>query len=99
MPACAFTFRLEPLGPIFKSFKYYIYKSAYLVTIHPFNLYPEMWFEVYPVKFTLFFLGWQKHLRFFRVAIWKKAWFHKVNQKKMGAMSLKISGAFATLKE
>ena len=35
---------------------------------------------------TLFFSGWQKHLRFSRVATWKKAGFHKVNQKKMGAM-------------
>ena len=39
-----------------------------------------------PVKSTLFFSGRQKHLRFSGVATWEKAGFHKVNQKKMGAM-------------
>ena len=34
--------------------------------ICPFNLHPWKWFEGYPVKSTLFFLGWQKHLRFSR---------------------------------
>ena len=53
---------------------------------HPFNLHPEKWFAGYPVKSTLFFSEWQKHLIFARVATWEKAGFHKVNQKKMGAM-------------
>ena len=63
-----------------------------------FNLHPWKWFEGYPVKSTPFFSEWQKHLRFSSLATWEKAGFPKVNQKKMGAMPKKISGAFATLK-
>ena len=33
----------------------------------PFNLHPEKKYKGCPVKFTLFFSGWQKHLRFSRV--------------------------------
>ena len=39
-----------------------------------------------PCKIYPIFSGWQKHLRFSRVATLEKAGFHKVNQKKMGAM-------------
>ena len=52
--------------------------------IRPFNLHPEKWFEGYPVKSTLFFSGWQKHLRFSRAwhpfffwfTLWNPAFSH-----------------------
>ena len=61
----------------------------------PLNLHPEKLVEGYLVKSTLFFSGWQKHLRFFLG--WqpeKKAVFHKVNQKKNGCHALKSLRCF-----
>ena len=60
----------------------------------PFNLHPGKWFEGYSVKSTLFFSGWQKHLRFSRVATWEKAGFHKVNQKKTNGCYLIITNRY-----
>ena len=48
----------------------------------PFNLHPWKWFEGYLVKSALFFSGWQKQLRFSRVATWEKKWAIVVQKEK-----------------
>ena len=42
--------------------------NHYCLLTPPFNLHPWKSFEGYRVKSALFFSGWQKHLRFSRVA-------------------------------
>ena len=70
-----------------------------IVIIHPSDMHPEKWFEGYPVKYILFFLGRQKHLRFSRALHPFFSDLPYETQLFLRLLPQKISGAFSALKK